>query len=347
MNKIKTALLSYGMSGKVFHAPFLAIHPGYELLGSWERSKKLIQKDYPELISYPSLESILEDDTIDLVIVNTPVETHFEYAKKVLLAGKHALVEKAFTATVAQAQELASLAKEKGLKLCVFHNRRWNSELKTIQKVIEDNVLGDIVEAEFHFDRYTPLLSPKIHKETASLGAGILKDLGSHLIDQSLFLFGIPQSVFGDIRITRDHSVVDDCIDILLYYPDFRVRLKAGFFVREPIPSFIIHGKKGSFLKSRGDVQEEDLKAGKKPNLENWGVELAEDEGLLHTEIDGEIIYEKVPTIKGNYNGFFDALYDSIRNDSIEPITAEDGIKVMRIIEAAIQSNEQKVVINL
>jgi scyllo-inositol 2-dehydrogenase (NADP+) len=347
MNKIKTALLSYGMSGKVFHAPFLAIHPGYELLGSWERSKKLIQKDYPELISYPSLESILEDDTIDLVIVNTPVETHFEYAKKVLLAGKHALVEKAFTATVAQAQELASLAKEKGLKLCVFHNRRWNSELKTIQKVIEDNVLGDIVEAEFHFDRYTPLLSPKIHKETASLGAGILKDLGSHLIDQSLFLFGIPQSVFGDIRITRDHSVVDDCIDILLYYPDFRVRLKAGFFVREPIPSFIIHGKKGSFLKSRGDVQEEDLKAGKKPNLEKWGVELEEDEGLLHTEIDGEIIYEKVPTIKGNYNGFFDALYDSIRNDSIEPITAEDGIKVMRIIEAAIQSNEQKVVINL
>jgi predicted dehydrogenase len=347
MNKIKTALLSYGMSGKVFHAPFLAIHPGYELLGSWERSKKLIQKDYPELISYPSLESILEDDTIDLVIVNTPVETHFEYAKKVLLAGKHALVEKAFTATVAQAQELASLAKEKGLKLCVFHNRRWNSELKTIQKIIEDNVLGDIVEAEFHFDRYTPLLSPKIHKETASLGAGILKDLGSHLIDQSLFLFGIPQSVFGDIRITRDHSVVDDCIDILLYYPDFRVRLKAGFFVREPIPSFIIHGKKGSFLKSRGDVQEEDLKAGKKPNLENWGVELAEDEGLLHTEIDGEIIYEKVPTIKGNYNGFFDALYDSISNDSIEPITAEDGIKVMRIIEAAIQSNEQKMVINL
>lgn len=347
MNKIKTALLSYGMSGKVFHAPFLALHPGYELKGSWERSKKLIQKDYPDVISYPSLESILEDRTIDLVIVNTPVETHFEYAKKVLLAGKHALVEKAFTSTVAQAQELASLAKEKGLKLCVFHNRRWNSELKTIQKIIEDNVLGDIVEAEFHFDRYNPLLSPKTHKETASLGAGILKDLGSHLIDQSLFLFGIPQSVFGDIRMTRDHSVVDDCIDILLYYPDFRVRLKAGFFVREPIPSFIIHGKKGSFLKTRGDVQEEDLKAGKKPNLENWGVELEKDEGLLHTEIDGKIIYKKVPTIKGDYNGFFDALYDSISKDGIEPITAEDGIKVMRIIEAAIQSNEQKKIVNL
>ena len=347
MNKIKTALLSYGMSGKVFHAPFLALHPGYELLGSWERSKKLIQKDYPELISYHSLESILEDDTIDLVIVNTPVDTHFEYAKKVLLAGKHALVEKAFTATVAQARELEALAKEKGLKLSVFQNRRWNSELKTIQKVIEDKVLGEIVEAEFHFDRYNPVLSPKTHKETASLGAGILKDLGSHLIDQSLFLFGLPQSVFGDIRITRDHSVVDDCIDILLYYPDFRVRLKAGFFVREPIPSFIIHGKKGSFLKTRGDVQEEDLKAGKKPNIENWGIELEENEGLLHTEIDGEIIYAKVSTIKGDYNGFFDALYDSISNDSIEPITAQDGIMVMQIIEAAIQSSEQKKVINL
>ena len=269
MQQIKTALLSYGMSGKVFHAPFLNFHPGFELKGSWERSKKLIQADYPSVKSYASIEDLLEDD-IDLVVVNTPVETHYEYAKKALLAGKHTLVEKAFTTTVAQAQELAKLAAEKGLKLAVFQNRRWDSDFKTVKKVVTDNLLGKIIEAEFHFDRYNPNLSPKQHKEVASSGAGILKDLGPHLIDQALFLFGFPKAVFADIRITRAHSLVDDYIDILLYYTDFRVRLKAGFFVREPIPSFIVHGEKGSFLKPRGDVQEDDLKLGKKPNLDSW-----------------------------------------------------------------------------
>jgi len=347
MQKIKTALLSYGMSGKVFHAPFLELHPGFELLGSWERSKKLIQEDYPEVKSFPSLESILEDKSIDLVVVNTPIDTHFEYAKKVLLAGKHAVVEKAFTANVAEAIELEALAEEKGLKLAVFQNRRWDSELKTVKKVLDEKLLGEIVEAEFHFDRYNPILSPKIHKETVNSGSGILKDLGPHIIDQALYLFGLPNAVFADIRITREHSLVDDYLDILLYYSDVRVRLKAGFFVREPNPSYVVHGKKGSFLKSRGDVQEDELKLGKKPNLTTWGTEKEGQEGLLHTEIDGKIIKEKVPTLQGNYYDFFDGVYQAIANDKLEPVTAQDGVNVMRIIEAATQSNSQKKVIDL
>lgn len=347
MQKIKTALLSYGMSGKIFQAPFLALHPGFELVGSWERSKKLIQEDYPEAISYPTLESILEDKAIDLVIVNTPVETHFEYAKKVLVAGKHTVVEKAFTTTVAESQELATLAKQKGLKLAVFQNRRWDSDFKTVQKIIDDKVLGEIVEAEFHFDRYNPDLSPKLHKETANPGAGILKDLGPHIIDQALFLFGFPNAVFADIRTLRTHSLVDDYIDILLYYTEFRVRLKAGFFVREPIPSYIVHGKKGSFLKARGDVQEDELKLDMKPNLTNWGIEQEGNEGILHTEINGRIIKEKVATLQGNYYDFFDGVYQAIANDKLEIVTAQEGINVMRIIEAAIQSNEQMKIINL
>ena len=346
MQKIKTALLSYGMSGKVFHAPFLNFHPGFELLGSWERSKKLIHQDFPSVKSYSTLEDLLEDD-VDLVIVNTPVETHYEYAKQVLLAGKHAIVEKAFTTTVAQAEELAVIAKEKGLKLAVFQNRRWDSDFKTVQKIITDNMLGEIVEAEFHFDRYNPILSPKQHKETANSGAGILKDLGPHLIDQALCLFGLPQSVFADIRITREHSLVDDYIDILLYYSNFRVRLKAGFFIREAIPAFVVHGKKGSFLKPRGDVQEDELKLGNKPNLETWGTESIEKRGLLHTEINGEIIKEYIPTLQGNYYDFFDGVYHSITNDATEPVTAQEGVHVMQIIEAAIQSSAQKKVIDL
>ena len=347
MQKIKTALLSYGMSGKVFHAPFLELHPGFELLGSWERSKKLIQEDYPEVKSFPSFESILEDKTIDLVIVNTPIDTHFEFAKKVLLAGKHAIVEKAFTSNVAEAQELAALAKEKGLKLSVFQNRRWDSEFKTVKKILDDKLLGEIVEAEFHFDRYNPILSAKVHKETINSGSGIMKDLGPHIIDQALYLFGVPTAVFADIRITRAHSVVDDYLDILLYYSDLRVRLKAGFFVREPNPSYVVHGKKGSFLKSRGDVQEDELKVGKKPNLTSWGTEKEGQEGLLNTEIEGKIIKEKVPTLQGNYYNFFDGVYQAIAHDKSEPITAQDGVNVMRIIEAAFQSSEQKRAINL
>lgn len=347
MQKIKTALLSYGMSGKVFHAPFLELHPGFELLGSWERSKKLIKEDYPEVISYSSLESILEDKTIDLVIVNTPIDTHFEYAKKVLLAGKHAIVEKAFTSNVAEAKELAALAKEKGLKLSVFQNRRWDSDFKTVKSIVDKNVLGEIVEAEFHFDRYNPVLSPKVHKETVNSGSGIMKDLGPHIIDQALYLFGLPNAVFADIRFIRANSVVDDYMDVLLYYTNFRLRLKAGFFVREPNPSYVIHGKKGSFLKSRGDVQEDELKLGKKPNLPNWGTEKEGQEGLLHTEIEGKIIKEKTPTLQGNYYDFFDGVYKCLTNGKIEPVTAQDGVNVMQIIEAAFQSNEQRKVIAL
>jgi len=346
MQKIKTALLSYGMSGKVFHAPFLELHEGFELLGSWERSKQLIQLDYPDVKSFATLEEVLQSDA-DLVIVNTPTGTHFDYTKQVLLAGKHAVVEKAFTTTVAEAQELADLAKEKGLKLSVFQNRRWDSDLKTVKQIVSSNALGELVEAEFHFDRYNPILSPKAHKETANSGAGILKDLGPHIIDQALYLFGFPQSVFADIRITREHSLVDDWFDILLFYPDFRVRLKAGFFVREANPAYVIHGKKGSFLKPRGDVQEDELKLGKKPNLDSWGTEPKELEGFLHTEIDGEIIKKKVATLQGNYYDYFDGVYKSIVNDLPEPVSAQDGTRVMQIIEASIQSSEEKKAIDL
>lgn len=346
MKKIKAALLSYGMSGKVFQAPFLELHPGFELLGSWERSKKLIQEDYPHVQSYATIEEVLASDA-DLVVVNTPIDTHFEYAKRVLEAGKHAIVEKAFTTTAAEAEELATLAKAKNLKLAVFQNRRWDSDLKTVRQILNDGVLGEIVEAEFHFDRYNPLLSPKAHKETVNAGSGVLKDLGPHIIDQALYLFGLPKSVFADIRTTRENSVVDDWIDVSLFYPDLRVRLKAGFFVREPNPAYVIHGKKGSFLKHRGDVQEDDLKVMKKPNLTDWGTEPLDKEGFLHTEIDGKIMHGKIPTLQGNYYDFFDGVYNAIANDTVEPVTAQDGFNVMRIIEAAILSNTEKRVVDL
>lgn len=346
MRKIKAALLSYGMSGRVFHAPFLELHDGFELTGAWERSKKLIQADYPQVKSYGSIEELLADD-IELVVVNTPVETHYEYAKKALLAGKHALVEKAFTTTAAEAEELLAIAREKNLKLTVYQNRRWDSDFKTVKQVVEQGLLGDIVEAEFHFDRYNPLLSPKTHKETVNAGAGVLKDLGSHIIDQALFLFGYPEAVHGDVRITRENSLVDDWFDISLYYTDKRVRLKAGFFVREAIPAYIVHGKKGTFLKQRGDIQEDVLKLGEKPNRTTWGTEPADKEGLLHTDINGEAVRKTIPTLQGNYFELFDGVYNAIADGKPEPISAADGVNTMKIIDAAIESSRQKKIIQL
>jgi scyllo-inositol 2-dehydrogenase (NADP+) len=346
MKKIKTALLSYGMSGKVFHAPFLTLHPGFELAGAWERSKHLIQKDYPEVKSYPSFEELLADD-IELVVVNTPVDTHFEYAKKAMEAGKHIIVEKAFTTTAAEAEELDALAKAKGLKLTVYQNRRWDSDLKTVKSVIESGDLGDVVEASIRFDRYNPNLSPKAWKEGANAGAGVLKDLGPHIIDQAIYLFGYPEAVFADIRTLREGSQVDDNIDILLYYADKRVNLHAGFFNREQLPGYIIQGRKGSFFKARADVQEDTLKTGAKPNLADWGTEPEEKSGLLHTEANGEVVRKTIPTLQGNYYELFEGVYKAITEGATEPVTAEDGARVMKIIDAAIESSAQRKVINL
>ena len=160
MRQIKTALLAYGGSGKLFHAPFLEVNDGFELIGAYERSKKNIQNDYPNVNSFNSLEEVLESDA-ELIVVNTPIDTHFEFTKKVLEAGKHALVEKAFTTTSDEAEELHKLAKEKNLKLCVYQNRRYDSDFRTVKKVLEENYLGEIVEAEIRFERYNPQLSPK------------------------------------------------------------------------------------------------------------------------------------------------------------------------------------------
>lgn len=347
MSQIRTAILSFGMSGKVFHAPFIQLHAGFELYGVWERTKSESLAFYPGIKIFRSLEELLADETIELVIVNTPTGTHFDYAKKTLEAGKHAVVEKAFTTTVEEAVALKQLAEKKGLKISVFQNRRWDSDFKTVKKIVQEGWLGEIMEAEIHFDRFKDELSPKAHKETPAPGAGILNDLSPHLIDQALHLFGKPQSVFADIRITRPGSKVDDYFEILLYYPTLRVRLKAGYQVREPFPSYVIHGRKGSFLKSRGDLQEAKLLAGEKPNLTDWCTEPESEQGLLHTEKDGKVIREKIPTLKGNYYDYYDGIYQSIRNNEPLQVTATDGIHVMQIINAAFKSNEERKVINL
>ena len=203
MKPINTALLSFGMSGVVFHAPLIHVHPGFTLSAVWERTKDLAQKKFPGIKTFRSLEDLLSDPDIELVIVNTPNYTHYEYARKALLAGKHVIVEKPFTVTVAEGEELIVLAKEQAKLLSVYQNRRYDSDYRTLRKILEQGLLGNIAEAEFHFDRYNESLSPKLHKEEPGPGRGALYDLGAHLIDQALQLFGMPQAVFADIQIIK------------------------------------------------------------------------------------------------------------------------------------------------
>lgn len=347
MLPIRTALLSFGMSGKVFHAPFIHIHNGFQLAGAWERSKKLIGEIYPDTISYPTMEALLADESIQLVVVNTPNYTHYEYAKAALLAGKDVIVEKAFTTTVTEAMELKQLAEKTGRKISVFQSRRWDSDFKTVRNIVRSNVLGEIVEAALRFDRFRPVLSAKLHKETALPGAGLLNDLGPHLADQALCLFGMPQAVYADVRITREHSIVDDWFEISLHYPKSRVNLKAGFFSREPLPAFVIHGTRGSFIKNRGDVQENDLLVGMQPNTGNWGTEPDSESGYLFTDKDGTIHKEKIITEQGNYYYYYDEVYRAITHNTAMPVTCDDGINVMTILEAAAKSSREKKVVAL
>ena len=340
MEPIKTALLSFGMSGRLFHAPFLHLDPGYELYSVWEREKDLAAAVYPGIRTVRSLDALLADDSVELVIINTPNYTHFKYARKALLAGKHVVVEKPFAVTLEEALELTQLAEDQGRQLSVYQNRRYDSDFKTVKKVLAERLLGEVAEAELHFDRFNEALSPKLHKEIPGPGTGLLHDLGPHLIDQALQLFGDPEAVFADLRIQRPISQVGDYMEILLYYPSFPVRLKAGYLVREALPAYIIHGTKGSFLKSRADVQEKDLQAGKQPTGPEWGVEPESERGLLHTDTRGYI-----PSLNGDYRAYYTALYGAIREGQPLPVTPEEGIRVMRVIDAAIRSSAEKRVI--
>lgn len=347
MKPIFTALCSFGMSGTVFHAPFLSRHPGFKLYAVWERSKNLSTEAYPGTLIYRTMEDMLADPDVELVIVNTPSYTHYSYARQALLAGKHVIVEKPFTATVDEASELVNLAKQHGLKLSVFQNRRWDSDFKTVKGIVEQGVLGEILEAEFHYDRYNLSLSPKAHKETPGPAVGCLYDLGPHLIDQALHLFGIPEAVFADLMITRPGSKVDDYFEILLYYQAMRVRLKSGYQVREPVPSFTIHGSKGSFLKARADVQEVHLQAKRSPSEADWGLEPQSAWGLLHTEIEGTLVRKQIPSSLGNYMEYYEGVYQSLRHHAPMPVTGEDGLKVIRVIEAARASHETRQVVSV
>ncbi len=345
---IRVGLCAYGMSGRVFHAPFLNSLPEFELAAVTERHQKKAGDRYPGITSYSSVEDLLKDDTLELIVVNTPNTTHFDYTKQALTAGKHVVVEKPFATTLKEAQKLVELAKEVDRSLIVFQNRRWDSDFLAVQKIVEEKRLGSLIDAEFHYDRYRMELSRKGHKEKQQRGVGLLFDLGPHLIDQAIHLFGKPKAVFARIQTHRENSEVDDYLNIQLLYKDFNCALKSSLLVREALPAFRLHGTLGSFIKTRSDIQEGLLKMGVGPQeIENWGEEPETEGGILHVEREGESVYQRIASPKGQYQEFYRRVYRWIRKREDTPVSLSESLLVMKILEAAQQSERDKTVVEL
>ena len=338
---INTAILSYGMSGEIFHSPLLTVHNGFRLSKILERSKDKAGLRYPEVQVVRTFEEIITDTDIELVIVNTPHDSHYDLTKRVLESGKHAVVEKPFVTSFGEGSRLIELARTRGKVLSVFHNRRWDGDSKTVQKVIEDGVLGPLVEFEAHYDRYRPAVDHTTWKESMGPGGGIVYNLGSHLIDQALDLFGMPQSLSAITGVQREGGQSDDYYDIHLYYKNHQVILKSSYLVREPGPRFILHGVNGSFIKYGIDPQEQALKDGGKPGSEGWGVDAEENWGMVNTQI-GSLHYKgRIETYQGNYLGFYDNIYTAIREGGDLAVKPEQALDVIKIIEAVMQSSKE------
>ncbi|PTQ95901.1 putative dehydrogenase [Mucilaginibacter yixingensis] len=334
---IVTGILSYGMSGRLFQSPFVNAHPGFKFKAVVERSKKKAAERYPDVISYDSVDELLADKEIELVIVNTPGYTHFDFAMQSLKAGKNVLIEKPASGTVEQVKALYDEARARNLNVMVYQNRRWDSDFQSVKQVVESGRLGRLIEAHFRFDRYSPALSPKAFKEDAELGTnGLVYDLGPHLLDQVISLFGRPLSFNKQVGINREDSTVIDYFSIQLSYPNqLNVFVTSSLLVAQPLPSFVVHGTLGSYIKERCDVQEEQLDKEVLPDYEAYGIEPAGSEGVLITiGPDKQKITEHIASTKGNYMHLFDAVYHTIRNGALYPITEEHVAWQMEIIEA-------------
>ena len=339
MKIIHVVIASYGMSGKVFHAPLLHTHQSFEITKILERTKDNAKDRYPYAEIVRRYEDLLGDPQIELIVVNTPDNLHHEMVLKAIEARKHVVVEKPFTLSVRDADDLIERAKRAGVLLSVFQNRRWDSDFLTVQKIIQEKLLGRLVEFEAHFDRYRNFIQENTWKERSESGSGTIYNLGSHLVDQALVLFGIPGSVFADIRTLRTGGSVDDAFTLLLKYDDVKVTLKASYLVREPGPKYYLHGTLGSFLKAGMDHQEEALNKGLYHGSDDWGKEPEEDWGTINTEKAGSQFRQSVESVPGNYMTYYDKLYEALVNDKENPVPAEQGRDVIRVIEAAKESN--------
>jgi len=337
MRQISVGLVGYGLAGSVFHAPLLSASKMWLAAVVTSRVEQL-KADLPEVEAVPSLDRLLADSDIELVVVASPTATHFEIARAALEHGKNVVVDKPFTVTVREADTLIELAARRNLLLSVFQNRRWDNDFLTVKSCIEQGELGAIYHFESHFDRFRPRIRPGWREEPGR-GSGILYDLGAHLIDQALLLFGMPSAVTADVLVQRSDARATDYFHLILDYGRMRAILHGSALVCGPGPHFLVHGDGGSFVKYGMDSQEEALKAGKRPGDPEWGLDKPEQYGEL-TLADGT--RRRVETIRGGYEHFYEGIAASLLHGAPPPINPVDSRNGLVVIEAALRSAAER-----
>lgn len=334
---ISTLVVGFGYAAKTFHVPFLTQLADFEVNGVVSSDPAKVNSELPGCVVYSSLEQAFSSASFDLVVITTPNHLHAPQATAALQAGCHVLVEKPFTLNSKQGEELVTLAKQAGKHLCVFHNRRFDGDFLTIKQLIDDDTVGDIKRFESRFDRFRP--NPRQRwREQAGPGAGIFWDLGPHLIDQCIQLWGMPQAVNAHILTQRHGGEANDAFEITLFYDTHIALLGSTPFEAGPTLRFALHGNKGSYRKFALDPQEDQLKAGLSFNDPCWANTPEEEQGKLHMDTSSKII----PTLPGRYIQFYQQLADAIQGESPLPADAITVVPVIQLIELAIESSQNQ-----
>ena len=325
---IRCGIVGYGLAGAVFHAPLIRAAEGLELTAiSTSR-----REEAPAGVQVCGHEELVARTDVDLVVVAAPNESHFPLARSALEAGKHVVVDKPFTVTTAEADALIALAERQRKTLTIFHNRRWDGDFMTVRSLLESGRLGKIMLFEAHWDRFRPGIAPR-WRERAGAGAGLLFDLGPHLIDQALLLFGRPDAVFADLARQREGAEVDDYFELTLHYGAMRAILASSRLIAEPRPRFALHGDGGSFVKHGLDTQEEALRAGAGPLDPGFGAD------PLHGVFTSpDSTREPVPTLPARWLTFYEQVGAAIRGEAPVPVDPADARTGLAVIEIARRS---------
>ena len=343
MAPLRVGLIGYGYAGKTFHAPLIGAVPDLALAAVASSDAAKVHADWPDVAVHASPAELIARDDIDLVVIATPNDTHHPLARAALLAGKHVVVDKPFTVALDDARELVALGKQQGRVLSVFHNRRFDGDFLTLRRLIREGALGRVVEMTSRHDRYRPEVRQR-WRESDGPGAGLWFDLGPHLVDQALQLFGHPQAITLARDRTRDGALADDWFACHLRYDRLHVHLTAGTLVSASAPRLAVHGTAASFVKEGLDAQEDALKAGARPTWPpqpGWGVDPGRAVRVTRAG-DGTAVSEAVAMDAGAHQAYFAGVAAAIRGIGPNPVPADEALAVMGLIELGLRSAQER-----
>jgi predicted dehydrogenase len=339
---IDVGLIGFGLGGRCFHAPVIRAVPGLRLAAIFERTGDLAARLFPDTRIVRGIDELLAIDSIRLIVIATPNQTHFSLAKRCLEAGRDVVVDKPFTASLAEATELLQLAKKLGRLLTVYHNRRFDADFQALRQSLAAGDLGRIIRFESTYDRFRPTSKPNAWRERPGPGSGVLFDLAPHLLDQAMILLGTPLAITADVRIERTGFSTDDAFDLLLHYPaGARALLRATMLSAAPRPRLVVLGEKGSYLKREFDPLEPNLRNGQIPTGASWIVEKEENYGELTLVENGTTSLRKIPSI-GDWREFYGNVRDAILGEAPLLVTPQQVLNVMVAMDLALQSNSQR-----